>query len=81
MIKLIDDKVKELYDTYRAPKNGAEYLKRLWNSGQKGGKAAAIGNVLGNILGAVGAGMVGKEYTSDWQKYRDNYIKAEQERK
>lgn len=74
---LTDDKVKELYDTYRAPKNGAEYLKRLWNSEQKGGKALAIANVLGNILGAVGGG---KEYVSDWQKYRDNYIKAEQER-
>lgn len=74
--ELSPDEMKSIYDTYKAPKNGAEYLKRLWNSG-RGGKAAAIGNVLGNFMGAVGGG---KDYVSDWQKYKDNYIKAEQER-
>ena len=75
--ELTEEQIKELYDTYRAPKNGAEYIKRLLDSEQKGGKAMAIANVLGNLLGAVGGG---KDYVSDWQKYRDNYIKAEQER-
>ncbi len=64
---------------YYGPKNGADYLKSLWSQGA-GGKAAAIGNVLGNILGATGKGLAGKDYTSDWQTYKDNYTKEMAER-
>ena len=64
---------------YYGPKNGADYLKSLWSQGA-GGKAAAIGNVLGNILGATGKGLAGKDYTSDWQTYKDNYTKEIAER-
>lgn len=59
---------------YYGPKNGADYLKSLWSQGA-GGKAAAIGNVLGNILGATGKGLAGQDYTTDWQQYKDNYTK------
>lgn len=59
---------------YYGPKNGADYLKSLWANGA-GGKAAAIGNVLGNILGATGKGLAGQDYKTDWQTYKDNYIK------
>ena len=64
---------------YYGPKNGADYLKSLWANGA-GGKAAAIGNVLGNILGATGKGLAGQDYTSDWQQYKDNYTKEMAER-
>lgn len=64
---------------YYGPKNGADYLKSLWSQGA-GGKAAAIGNVLGNILGATGKGLAGQDYTSDWQQYKDNYTKEMAER-
>lgn len=64
---------------YYGPKNGADYLKSLWSQGADG-KAAAIGNVLGNILGATGKGLAGKDYTSDWQTYKDNYTKEMAER-
>lgn len=59
---------------YYGPKNGADYLKSLWANGA-GGKAAAIGNVLGNLLGATGKGLAGQDYKTDWQTYKDNYIK------
>lgn len=59
---------------YYGPKNGADYLKALWSNGV-GGKAAAIGNVLGNLLGATGKGLAGQDYKTDWQTYKDNYIK------
>lgn len=58
---------------YALPKSGADYLKSLWKAG-KGGKAAAIGNVLGNLLGAVGYGLAGKEYTTDWEDYKTRYL-------
>lgn len=64
---------------YYGPKNGADYLRSLWSQGA-GGKAAAIGNVFGNILGAAGKGLAGKDYTSDWQQYKDNYTKEIAER-
>lgn len=64
---------------YYGPKNGADYLKSLWSQGA-GGKAAAIGNVLGNILGATGKGLAGQDYKSDWQTYKDNYTKEMAER-
>lgn len=59
---------------YYGPKNGADYLKALWSQGA-GGKAQAIANVIGNILGATSSGAIGKDYKSDWQTYKDNYIK------
>ena len=59
----------KLYDDYRMPKNGADYIKQLW-SNEKGGKAAAIGNVIGNLL-------TGGE---QWKQYQDNYIKEMTER-
>ena len=58
---------------YALPKNGADYLKSLWKEG-KGGKAKAIGNVLGNLLGAGGYGLAGKEYTTDWEDYKTRYL-------
>lgn len=58
---------------YDLPKNGADYLKSLWKEG-KGGKAKAIGNVLGNLLGAAGYGLAGKEYTTDWEDYKNRYL-------
>ena len=58
---------------YALPKNGADYLKSLWKEG-KGGKAKAIGNVLGNLLGAAGYGLAGKEYTTDWEDYKTRYL-------
>lgn len=64
---------------YYGPKNGADYLKSLWSQGA-GGKAAAIGNVLGNILGATGKGLAGQDYKTDWQQYKDNYTKEMAER-
>lgn len=67
--KMLRDYKKE----YALPKSGADYLKSLWKSG-KGGKAAAIGNVLGNLLGAVGYGLAGKEYTTDWEDYKTRYL-------
>lgn len=74
-----DDWARKYIDSYKQPKNAAEYLKDLWNSG-KAGKAAAVGNVLGNLLGAAGSGLAGKEYNSSWNKYKDNYIKEMAER-
>jgi hypothetical protein len=67
--KMLRDYKKE----YALPKNGADYLKSLWKAG-KGGKAAAIGNVLGNLLGAGGYGLAGKEYTTDWEDYKNRYL-------
>ncbi len=64
---------------FYGPKNGADYLKSLWSQGA-GGKAAAIGNVLGNILGATGKGLAGQDYKTDWQTYKDNYTKEMAER-
>lgn len=58
---------------YALPKNGADYLKSLWKEG-KGGKAKAIGNVLGNLLGAGGYGLAGKEYSTDWEDYKNKYL-------
>lgn len=58
---------------YALPKNGADYLKSLWKE-DKGGKAKAIGNVLGNLLGAAGYGLAGKEYTTDWEDYKNRYL-------
>lgn len=58
---------------YALPKNGADYLKSLWKEG-KGGKAKAIGNVLGNLLGAAGYGLAGKEYSTDWEDYKNRYL-------
>lgn len=73
------DFYKKYVDEYYGPKNGADYLKSLWSQGA-GGKAAAIGNVLGNLMGAAGKGAIGQDYETDWQKYKDNYIKAQSER-
>lgn len=61
-------------------KSGADYLQALWGKGAKG-KAQAIGNVLGNLLGAVGKGAARQDYTSDWQKFRDEYTAQSQARR
>lgn len=67
-------------NNYYGPKNGADYLKSLWSQGKEG-KAQAIGNVLGNLLGQAGTINVagaqgsGSDYKSDWQTYKDNYQK------
>lgn len=58
---------------YDLPKNGADYLRSLWKE-DKGGKAKAIGNVLGNLLGAAGYGLAGKEYSTDWEDYKNRYL-------
>ena len=61
-------------------KSGADYLQALWGKGAKG-KAQAVGNVLGNLLGAVGKGAARQDYTSDWQKFRDEYTAQSQARR
>ena len=70
-------------DNYYGPKNAADYLKSLWADGKYG---KAIGNVLGNLMGKLGTINVagaqgqGRDYTSDWENYTNNYQKALAER-
>ena len=71
---------QKVLDEQNPYKSGADYLKALWGSGAQG-KAQAVANVLGNLLGAVGKGAAGQDYTSDWQKYKDEYTKQSQERR
>ena len=71
---------QEVLDEQNPYKSGADYLQALWGKGSKG-KAQAVANVLGNLLGAVGKGAAGQDYTSDWQKYKDEYTKQSQERR
>lgn len=71
---------QKVLDEQNPYKSGADYLKALWGNGTKG-KAQAVGNVLGNLLGAVGKGAAGQDYKSDWQKYKDEYTKQSQERR
>ena len=71
---------QKVLDEQNPYKSGADYLQALWGNGAKG-KAQAIGNVLGNLLGAVGRGAAGQDYTSDWQKFKDEYTKQSQERR
>lgn len=71
---------QKVLDEQNPYKSGADYLKALWGNGAQG-KAQAVANVLGNLLGAVGKGAAGQDYTSDWQKYKDEYTKQSQERR
>lgn len=71
---------QEVLDEQNPYKSGADYLQALWGKGAKG-KAQAVGNVLGNLLGAVGKGAAGQDYTSDWQKFRDEYTAQSQARR
>lgn len=71
---------QEVLDEQNPYKSGADYLQALWGKGAKG-KSQAVANVLGNLLGAVGSGAAGKDYTSDWQRYKDEYTKQSQERR
>lgn len=71
---------QEILDEQNPYKSGADYLQALWGKGSKG-KAQAVGNVLGNLLGAVGKGAAGQDYTSDWQKFRDEYTAQSQARR
>ena len=71
---------QKVLDEQNPYKSGADYLKALWGNGAKG-KAQAVANVLGNLLGAVGKGAAGQDYTSDWQRYKDEYTKQSQERR
>ena len=71
---------QEVLDEQNPYKSGADYLQALWGKGAKG-KAQAVANVLGNILGATGKGAAGQDYTSDWQRYKDEYTKQAQERR
>lgn len=71
---------QKVLDEQNPYKSGADYLKALWGSGAQG-KAQAVANVLGNLLGAVGKGAAGQDYTSDWQRYKDEYTKQAQERR
>lgn len=71
---------QEVLDEQNPYKSGADYLQALWGKGAKG-KAQAVANVLGNLLGAVGKGAAGQDYTSDWQRYKDEYTKQAQERR
>lgn len=71
---------QEVLDEQNPYKSGADYLQALWGKGAKG-KAQAVANVLGNLLGATGSGLAGKDYTSDWQRYKDEYTKQAQERR
>ena len=71
---------QQYYDDYRLPKNGADYLRQLWGQGAAG-KAKAVGNVIGNLLGKTGTINVagaqgqGRDFTSDWENYVNNYQK------
>lgn len=71
---------QQYYDDYRLPKNGADYLRQLWGQGAAG-KAKAAGNVIGNLLGKTGTINVagaqgqGRDFTSDWENYVNNYQK------
>lgn len=71
---------QEVLDEQNPYKSGADYLQALWGKGAKG-KAQAVANVLGNLLGATGKGATGQDYTSDWQRYKDEYTKQSQERR
>lgn len=71
---------QEVLDEQNPYKSGADYLQSLWGKGAKG-KAQAVANVLGNLLGAVGKGAAGQDYTSDWQKFRDEYTAQSQARR
>lgn len=71
---------QKVLDENNPYKSGADYLQALWGSGKKG-KAQAVANVLGNIFGAVGKGVAGQDYTSDWQKFRDEYTAQSQARR
>ena len=71
---------QEVLDEQNPYKSGADYLQALWEKGAKG-KAQAVANVLGNLLGATGKGAAGQDYTSDWQRYKDEYTKQSQERR
>lgn len=71
---------QEVLDEQNPYKSGADYLQALWGKGAKG-KAQAVANVLGNLLGATGKGAAGQDYTSDWQRYKDEYTKQSQERR
>lgn len=71
---------QKVLDENNPYKSGADYLKALWGNGAKG-KSQAVANVLGNLLGAVGKGAAGQDYTSDWQRYKDEYTKQSQERR
>jgi hypothetical protein len=71
---------QEVLDEQNPYKSGADYLQALWGKGAKG-KAQAVANVLGNLLGAVGKGAAGQDYTSDWQKFRDEYTAQSQARR
>lgn len=74
---------KSIYNEYMGPKNGADYVKALWNNGEYG---KAVGNVLGNLLGSLGtinvggASTGGRDFHSDWEDYRTNYTQAQKER-
>ena len=74
-----EDFYQKYVDQYYGPKSGADYLKSLWSQGA-GGKMAAIGNVLGNLMGAAGKGALGQDYQTDWAKYKENYIQSQAER-
>lgn len=71
---------QKVLDEQNPYKSGADYLQALWGKGAKG-KAQAIANVLGNILGATGKGVAGQDYQSDWARFRDEYTKQSQERR
>lgn len=71
---------QKILDEQNPYKSGADYLRALWGSGAQG-KAQAVANVLGNLLGAAGKGVAGQDYTSDWQRYKDEYTKQSQERR
>lgn len=71
---------QKVLDEQNPYKSGADYLQALWGKGAKG-KAQAVGNVLGNLLGAVGKGAARQDYTSDWQKFRDEYTAQSQARR
>lgn len=71
---------QKVLDEQNPYKSGADYLKALWGSGSQG-KAQAVANVLGNLLGSAGKGVAGQDYISDWQRYKDEYTKQSQERR
>lgn len=70
---------KSVLDENNPYKTGADYVKYLWSQGGKG-KAAAIGNVLGNLLSGAGNAMTGEgDKGTQWNEFVNNYQRQERE--
>lgn len=70
---------KAVLDENNPYKSGSDFLKYLWGQGA-GGKAKAIGSVLGNILSASGNAIKGEgDKGTQWNNFVTNYMQNENE--